>query len=674
MEEDAVKDRVSPGPESVTLVEGDQKTTMTDTIPIASKQTRTKLRRTSDEPQDTKTKKKVVSEEHPVFSKIQLKKAETVRRVWDEPKPEMVELKHHEYESVPQKEVDELCTNILMTKPIEEVKTSFTKTQRVKKIKAKKFSEDQSRGEKEDEKELEHKPIQESAIQKKSSVPRKDSPREEEEIDTTPKPGEYKPLEKTTHLLESPGQKPAGTQDQALHQEKMEEDAMTDEIAIEPESVPIEEKDLKDTKVIENSRKASKQINIKLRKTSDEPQETKIQKSEVSEQHPVFSKIQLKKAETVKRIWDEPKPEVVELKHHEYEIVPQKEVQDLCTNISMSKAIEEIKAPDTKAKKVKKIKAKKFSEDQSKEEKKEAKELDHKPTEAAGPKKSSGPRKDSPKKEEPIDKTPESNEPETPEEAFKPRKKSSVAKKETPKKEEPVAPFAIKLKKSSQVKRTWDDDKMETVDLKHHESEKLPQEETPEKGTKVNMSEPTPDKNAIDKDKKKKKKKTDYLPQEETPEKSTEATLSEPIPDKEVLQKVRKKKEKVKSIIQAEPQGPPLPDTDKGSNVPEGSIEQAPDEPMDAMDVDSVEQKFASKKKSSNVIERNTEELPLGQVKLRKASVVKREWESPELQQVSLKHHILEQKPMDEIVRFYDRFYLISINVYRASISGGEQD
>merc|ERR1711890_221110 len=116
---------------------------MTDTITIASKQTRTKLRRTSDEPQDTKIKKKEVSEEHPVFSKIQLKKAETVKRVWDEPKPEVVELKHHEYESVPQKEVQELCTNILTTKPIEDIKTSYTKTQRVQKIKAKKFSDDQ---------------------------------------------------------------------------------------------------------------------------------------------------------------------------------------------------------------------------------------------------------------------------------------------------------------------------------------------------------------------------------------------------------------------------------------------------------------------------------------------------------------------------------------------------
>ena len=112
------------------------------------------------------------------------------------------------------------------------------------------------------------------------------------------------------------------------------------------------------------------------------------------------------------------------------------------------------------------------------------------------------------KKKEKKEAPPEPEEPKKPEEGFKLRKKSSVPRKETPKKEEePAAPFAMKLRKASQVKRSWDDDKMETVELKHHEFEKIPQEETPEKSTEVIMSEPIPDKDAIDKDKKKKKKK-----------------------------------------------------------------------------------------------------------------------------------------------------------------------
>ena len=54
------------------------------------------------------------------------------------------------------------------------------------------------------------------------------------------------------------------------------------------------------------------------------------------------------------------------------------------------------------------------------------------------------------------------------------------------------------------MKRSWGEDKMETVELKHHEFEKLPQEETPEKGSTCIMSEPIEDE---EKEKKKKKKK-----------------------------------------------------------------------------------------------------------------------------------------------------------------------
>merc|ERR1712111_166676 len=68
-----------------------------------------------------------------------------------------------------------------------------------------------------------------------------------------------------------------------------------------------------------------------------------------------------------------------------------------------------------------------------------------------------------------------------PEPEFKlPKKKPSrQIPKEEPKEEE--SPFGkIKLKKSETVKRTWDDPSMETVDLKHHEFEKAPQDIEPE--------------------------------------------------------------------------------------------------------------------------------------------------------------------------------------------------
>ena len=81
----------------------------------------------------------------------------------------------------------------------------------------------------------------------------------------------------------------------------------------------------------------------------------------------------------------------------------------------------------------------------------------------------------------------------------------------TPKKVEEEEPAfgGFKLKKSSRVKRSWDDDKLQTVELKHHEFEQLPLDEEPEKMTTVEMSEPIPDleKELKEKEKKKKKKK-----------------------------------------------------------------------------------------------------------------------------------------------------------------------
>merc|ERR1712165_180314 len=59
-------------------------------------------------------------------------------------------------------------------------------------------------------------------------------------------------------------------------------------------------------------------------------------------------------------------------------------------------------------------------------------------------------------------------------EMFKMPKKKSGARQPIAKKEEETPAFAgMKLKKSERVQRKWDDDKMETVDLKHHEFEKV---------------------------------------------------------------------------------------------------------------------------------------------------------------------------------------------------------
>ncbi len=116
------------------------------------------------------------------------------------------------------------------------------------------------------------------------------------------------------------------------------------------------------------------------------------------------------------------------------------------------------------------------------------------------------------KKKEKKELPPEPDTQQEPEEVFKlpQKKKSSVTRKITPK-EEPEEPAfsGFKLKKSSQVKRTWNDDKLETVELKHHEFEHLPLEEEAEKQTTVVLSEPIEKlkKDLPEKEKKKKKKK-----------------------------------------------------------------------------------------------------------------------------------------------------------------------
>lgn len=85
-----------------------------------------------------------------------------------------------------------------------------------------------------------------------------------------------------------------------------------------------------------------------------------------------------------------------------------------------------------------------------------------------------------PKKVEKKDPVPETEPSSSEEPSFKlPKKKPSVQKqlpKEEPKEEE--SPFGkIKLKKAERVQRTWEDDSLEKVDLKHHEFERPPQDE-----------------------------------------------------------------------------------------------------------------------------------------------------------------------------------------------------
>ena len=528
-----------------------------------------KLRKTSVESKGTKVQKiqKIdVSEHQPIFSKIQLKKSETVKRVWDKPKPEIVQLKHHEFEVAPQRELEELDTKVHMTQEIVEIKESQTKTRKVKKIKAKKFSEE---------------------------VPKKE---EKEE----------KAVEKSINQQpESPKQEPPA---EAVRQE---------------DEAPTSSENQQKIAIKKKKKKLQKVEEI----TTEEP--ALGQETDVSEQQPKFSEVQLKKAETVKRVWDEPKPEVVELKHHEFEVAPQREVEELDTKVLMTKEIEEIKDSQTKTRRVKKVKAKKFSEEvpkkEQQEENTEEKSINQQP--------------ESPKQEPAAEPVRQEDEAQTSSEnhqkiAIKKKKPLKVveliAKEPTLGQEMDVSEHQpafsrIQLKKASTVKRVWDEPKPEVVQLKHHELEVPPQGEVEELATKVHMT------------------------------KAIEETKASHTKTKRV------KKTKIKKLSEDESNmGKPEDEAEEKSIDQPESPKEEPEEPArqedDAKPQPSTfsQQKIAIKKKKPlKVVERTIEEPALGQVKLRKSSVVKREWDNPELQQVSLKTHILEPKPLDESVRFH---------------------
>merc|ERR1712025_1349494 len=82
---------------------------------------------------------------------------------------------------------------------------------------------------------------------------------------------------------------------------------------------------------------------------------------------------------------------------------------------------------------------------------------------------------------------------------FKLKKKSSVTPSKPVQKEEEQPAFAgFKLKKAETVKRGWDDGGLENVNLKHHEFEKPPEDEQPERNTEVLLSQSIPDKDDDD--------------------------------------------------------------------------------------------------------------------------------------------------------------------------------
>ena len=458
------------------------------------------VERTTEE--DAPEQDKDIAEIQPMFSKIQLKKAETKKLVWDDAKPEAVQLKHHEFEVPPQSEIEELASNIIMTHAIEGRKESQPKIKRVKRIKSKKVLEDVSTEKGKDDTEENMAPTdipmepEESSLEEPTDIPK-------EEPEEPPKEEEVR-KESHSKLKRVRKVKTKRFSEEESKSEQQEEEAKGDttqteiprdepeEPAVEIEDIneesiklpesPQPEQDIQDDAKPRASTNIGQKIDVKKKALkvveSTTKKQTPGQKMDSSEDQPIFSKLQLKKSETKKRVWDESKPEAVQLKHHELEVPPQMEVQELCTKVIMTEAIERRKESHTKMKRVKKIKKKKegqTEEDAKGEPKEETVESVHEVEEA---KDESNKEADSPK-QEPAEPAIQDSQSQPSSEnkqpiAIKKKKPLKVVERTI---EEPAL-GQVKLRKSSVVKREWDNPVLQQVSLKKHILEQKPMDET----------------------------------------------------------------------------------------------------------------------------------------------------------------------------------------------------
>ncbi len=176
--------------------------------------------------------------------------------------------------------------------------------------------------------------------------------------------------------------------------------------------------------------------------------------------------------------------------------------------------------------------------------------------------------------------------------------------------EEVTPAFAIKLKKAEVVKRTWEEEKIEAVDLKSHKFEAEAQAEEAEKRSSVRMSHPLKEVKISKDDLKKKKKKKKQVEVKEADVRQVEA-FELPQPTK---RRISQDEEKV--------------------NLDEIKLKP--------LKVEKVERK-------------KLEEAPapapaFAELKLKKTETVKREVEKVSLEKVDLKHHETEEAPCQEAV------------------------
>ena len=179
----------------------------------------------------------------------------------------------------------------------------------------------------------------------------------------------------------------------------------------------------------------------------------------------------------------------------------------------------------------------------------------------------------------------------------------------------------ISLRKAEKNKYIWSEDEIETVELKHHTFEEAPQSESITKETNIVLSLPIQTPHSDTKKKRPKRRKH-----------KTNTNEEHIIDDYTTLDEIE-----VTTLDEED---------DKTMDIQKNEKEQ----PSKMLDKQNISVSKGTRKEKRVIEVESAEQPKFGEIKLRKSSTVRREWENKELVQVQLKHHEFERLPEDQPV------------------------
>jgi len=586
------------------------------------------------EPRNDKVKK---DEETSAFP-IKLKKAEPIKRAITEQKLEIVQLKHHAFESQPKQPEPEKPSSIKLTVPIEQ-KDEDTSDQIQKKKKTLKKKQ--------------KKIIPDIELENERQSKATPHPKEDSDDD-----------ESSDNLTESESINDISSE--PVIDKNSKEDSVLEDEKSSPKT--IEEKNMSIT-----SNKSLEKLKISSIKKPEPKNNDMVIKDE---ERPTFP-VKLKKAEQIKRPIVEPKLETIKLKHHSFEGQPQEPEAEnpssIRLTIPLTQKDDETSHNMQKKKKIfkKQKKLLKNDEDIETQSKASTPRIDNSDIDEISDITEKMPdsestdnilpgAEDTVKETLPvINKSPEFNnvsdekmeylkikETITEEEkitidsteSHEGTQKTGAKINEKTKNDEENFAFPVKLKKAEPIKRDIAETKLEVIQLKHHTFEDQPQEPEAELSTQVILNVPLKQTNEETKDKVLKKKKILKKKHKKVPEiepdsetQSRESSPTKEISDIDELYSANERMHEIESQTEVTPNH----ETPKEIKLPEKE--------------ETNEEKILICKKESCQIEEKKEAEEILSKKLKKTVPIQRKIEESKLESVELKHHDFEPCPQENI-------------------------